>query len=218
MNPVENEAVVAAAMIQYNQKYNHNNHKKNSNDNSDNKKSSSPDYRHRRKRPHVHPQPSPSPPIGSSDGHPPPPPDNNNDHGMMDTADGMMMMTYVELIDCPKFENVKLRNGISQWSVAEYQEDNDDDDGNDSDIGSDGNQNTKSYLQWYDTYGDAVRRVGHHDTTKNNPTTTVLTPTLWPPTDHADIRTSLRKCQRLLPHDQDSGGFFLALLRKCSAA
>ena len=205
-------------MIQYNQKYNHNNHKKNSNNSK--KKSSSPDNRHRRKRPHVHPQPSPSPPIGSSDGHPPPPPppnnnNNNNDHGMMDSADGM---TYVELIDCPKFENVKLRNGISQWSVAEYQEDNDDDDGNDSDIASDGNQNTKSYLQWYDTYGDAVRRVGHHDTTKNNPTTTVLTPTLWPPTDHADIRTSLRKCQRLLPHDQDSGGFFLALLRKCSAA
>ena len=53
---------------------------------------------------------------------------------------------------------------------------------------------------------------------KNDMSTTVLTPTLWPPneTDHAELKRSLSKCQRLLPQDQDSGGFFIALIRKCA--
>ena len=179
LNPVEDEAVVAAAMIQYN---NYNKSRKQS--------------QHRSQATNI---------------------DNEKDVKQPSTA-----MTCVELVECPKFDNVKLRNGVSQWSVAEYQHDHYDtmNDNNDSD--DDGNQqevSTKQYLQWYDTYDDAVQRIGNIQSTSHpHRTTTVLTPTLWPPNqnDHADILQSLSKCQRLLPHDQDSGGFFIALIRKCT--
>jgi len=37
--------------------------------------------------------------------------------------------------------------------------------------------------------------------------------TLWPPSN-PKYQASLRKCIRMVPHDNDSGGFFIALLRK----
>ena len=37
-------------------------------------------------------------------------------------------------------------------------------------------------------------------------------PTLWPP-PHAG-KMNLDRCSRMLPHDQDTGGFFVALLKK----
>ena len=180
LNPVEDEAVVAAAIIQYNnyssRKQQHRQSQRTSKHHLDHSKST-------------------------------------------DEKD----ITYVELIDCPKFDNVKLRNGVSKWRVAEYQHDHDNSDNSqdDPDVSSDGRQLTKQYLQWYDTYEDAVRRVGnaHDDSTerKNKVATTMNIPTLWPPndTDHSDIVQSLSKCQRLLPQDQNSGGFFIALIRKC---
>jgi len=40
-----------------------------------------------------------------------------------------------------------------------------------------------------------------------------LPKTLWPPAEK-EIVESLRHCIRLLPHDNDTGGFFIAVLRK----
>jgi hypothetical protein len=188
LNPIEDEAVVAAAIIQYN---NNNVHYQS------------------RKRSQI---------SGSGDVKP----SKNNNTNDNDQSTTSATTTYVELIDCPKFDNVKLRNGISQWRVAEYQHDDHEDDFDDSEDGTDDNARPRQYLQWYDTYEDAVHRIG---TSSNNSksnhryrTSTVLTPTLWSPnsTDHADVIQSLSKCQRLLPQDQDSGGFFIALIRKCT--
>jgi 16S rRNA C967 or C1407 C5-methylase (RsmB/RsmF family) len=39
-------------------------------------------------------------------------------------------------------------------------------------------------------------------------------PTMWPPAKGAAKWMRLERCSRLLPHDQDTGGFFIALLRK----
>eukprot|EP01036_Dinobryon_divergens_P032948 gene32948-42635_t len=40
-----------------------------------------------------------------------------------------------------------------------------------------------------------------------------ILPTMYPPTDEL-TRGELAKCMRLLPHDQDTGGFFVAVFRK----
>jgi 16S rRNA C967 or C1407 C5-methylase (RsmB/RsmF family) len=181
LNPVEDEAVVAAAMIQYN--------------------------RYSKSRSQAHQQ---SIAIGKGAVNHQESNKEKNDVKPSSAA----TTTYVELVDCPIFDNVKLRNGISQWSVAEYQHYHDDAN-DDSEDETDANQRPKQYLQWYDTYEDAVRRIGNND----GRSSTVLTPTLYPPhsIDHADIIQSLSKCQRLLPQDQDSGGFFFALIRKCDS-
>jgi hypothetical protein len=42
-------------------------------------------------------------------------------------------------------------------------------------------------------------------------------PSLWPPPAAEAGRLRLERCSRLLPHDQDTGGFFVALLRKTAA-
>ena len=42
-------------------------------------------------------------------------------------------------------------------------------------------------------------------------------PSLWPPTkDEMELRGELTKCLRFFPHDNDTGGFFVCILRKTS--
>ena len=44
-------------------------------------------------------------------------------------------------------------------------------------------------------------------------------PTMWPPVRPAEAKKlHLERCARFLPHDQDTGGFFVALLRRREAA
>ena len=40
------------------------------------------------------------------------------------------------------------------------------------------------------------------------------TRSMWPPSDGAVVGMDLSKCTRLLPQDNDTGGFFVALFRK----
>ena len=39
-------------------------------------------------------------------------------------------------------------------------------------------------------------------------------PGMWPPSEEERKAMHLERCMRLLPHDQDTGGFFVTLLRK----
>nr|CAB3264454.1 tRNA (cytosine(34)-C(5))-methyltransferase [Phallusia mammillata] len=58
---------------------------------------------------------------------------------------------------------------------------------------------------WYEKYEDLP------DTVKN------IVKTMFPPEDKDEVRNMhLERCLRLLPHQQDTGGFFVAVLRKVS--
>ena len=113
----------------------------------------------------------------------------------------------------PEFELVKgamdagapgmrYRPGVSTWKVAEHafkgqagtsRFDSDSESESDDDV----------TLRWYDDYGTA--------TAAGMPATEV---SMWPPSQEVAKRMHLERCARLLPHDQDTGGFFIALLRR----
>jgi tRNA (cytosine34-C5)-methyltransferase len=68
-------------------------------------------------------------------------------------------------------------------------------------MGGDGGDDVR--LRWHATF-EAARSAGMPH----------ATPTLWPPDEATAGAMNLERCSRLLPHDQDTGGFFVALLRK----
>ena len=43
---------------------------------------------------------------------------------------------------------------------------------------------------------------------------TIIRPEMFPPTPEEAEKLNLKKCLRILPHQQDTGGFFVALLEK----
>jgi hypothetical protein len=58
-------------------------------------------------------------------------------------------------------------------------------------------------LRWYATHEDAVAAG-----------MPCAAPTMWPPPRAKTKSLRLERCARFLPHDQDTGGFFVALLRR----
>lgn len=107
----------------------------------------------------------------------------------------------VELLEITGLADWKYRRGVSAWKVATYVEeaagaklaDNDDD------------EEETPKLTWYKTYEDAVAAGQMKE----------ALPSMWPTsTPQANSSFHLCRCARLLPQDYDSGGFFLALLRK----
>ena len=88
---------------------------------------------------------------------------------------------------------LKRRAGLSTWRVADHVE------------ASAGAAATEEEVQlrWHESHEAAVTAGMPH-----------ALPTLWPPLPKAATRMRLERCSRLLPHDQDTGGFFIALLRK----
>eukprot|EP00978_Attheya_sp_CCMP212_P000390 scaffold788_cov56-Attheya_sp.AAC.3 len=123
----------------------------------------------------------------------------------------------VELVEWPAhvMPNLIRRPGVRSWRVASLA-DQDNKDGNESD-----SSNEREFqLSWHDTYKDALD-AGMLD----------AVPTLWPPV--VDSKTGedqdsksvdgireapehfhMERCNRIFPQDQDTGGFFVALLRK----
>ena len=103
---------------------------------------------------------------------------------------------------------IKYRPGVQTWRVAEHvtRESGDDDsrlDRFDSDSEDDEDEVT---LRWYGTYEDAV-----------DAKMPSASPTMWPRPQHHERGgrdLHLERCARFLPHDQDTGGFFVALLRR----
>lgn len=95
----------------------------------------------------------------------------------------------VELVEFPDISGLIRRKGIREWRVADY-------------TGEDTSSDDEEVrLRWHTTWQDAV------DSNMDKPRKS-----MWPCSDTDALH--LERCTRLWPHDKDSGGFFLALIRK----
>jgi 16S rRNA C967 or C1407 C5-methylase (RsmB/RsmF family) len=107
----------------------------------------------------------------------------------------------VEVIEWPHPTGFTGRPGIANWKVADYPRDASDKGlADEVGVGS-GDDGETPRLQWYETYSEA-KDAGMQ----------CALPSMWPPEKTTDLH--LERCTRLWPQDQDTGGFFLALLRK----
>jgi 16S rRNA C967 or C1407 C5-methylase (RsmB/RsmF family) len=95
-----------------------------------------------------------------------------------------------ELVELPSLPGLQHRPGVQHWNVGDY--------------AGDVNEEEQPLLRWHATYQDAIQ-AGMKD----------AVPTLWPSSSVQPIH--LERCFRLWPQDHDSGGFFVALLRKKSS-
>jgi 16S rRNA C967 or C1407 C5-methylase (RsmB/RsmF family) len=98
------------------------------------------------------------------------------------------------------FPGLKLRNGVNSWLVADCAN-------TDKSVHVDSNDEDLNpvTLRWHDNYTDA-KNSGMENVVKS----------LWPPAGGERDRFLLHRCVRLWPQDQDTGGFFIALLKKKS--
>lgn len=97
---------------------------------------------------------------------------------------------------------MRYRPGVSTWKVAEHTFKGKDD-ASRFDSDSDSESDDDVTLRWYDDY-ELASAAGMPATE----------PSMWPPSQEDAKSMHLERCARLLPHDQDTGGFFIALLRK----
>jgi 16S rRNA C967 or C1407 C5-methylase (RsmB/RsmF family) len=109
-------------------------------------------------------------------------------------------ITEVELLEWPRnaFPGLKRRSGVNSWLVADCTNSE-----KDMDDGTDTEDLNPVTLRWHKNYRDALT-AGMDNVVKS----------LWPPTEDENLFFFLNRCIRLWPQDQDSGGFFVALLRK----
>jgi multisite-specific tRNA:(cytosine-C5)-methyltransferase len=112
-------------------------------------------------------------------------------------------LPLIELLNFPNIPGLILRNGISHWKVADF-DDHTIDATLSSDAEDDSDAQGVSRLSWYETYEDAVANKSGGER--------MWARTMWPPPTPDTM--PLSRCKRLWPQDQDSGGFFLALIRK----
>lgn len=105
----------------------------------------------------------------------------------------------IELISATLPGDLIARPGIKTWRVADYQE------GEDTTFDTSDDMDEMPCLSWYDSVDAAMKskHAGHKAAT--------LLPSMWP-SNEKDLH--LERCIRLWPQDKDTGGFFLALLRK----
>uniref|UniRef100_A0A7S2ETV3 SAM-dependent MTase RsmB/NOP-type domain-containing protein n=1 Tax=Ditylum brightwellii TaxID=49249 RepID=A0A7S2ETV3_9STRA len=111
----------------------------------------------------------------------------------------------VELIEWPKdlLPDFKRRPGVEQWRIAGYSNSVDKDSTSDDDEG-DVNDDF-GQLSWYDSY-EKAKEAGM----------AYVEETMWHPDEdeNEEHGINLKYCSRLWPQDQDTGGFFVALIRK----
>ena len=81
------------------------------------------------------------------------------------------------------------RPGISTWKVADYTSTSAD------------SEDEIPRLSWYESYSEAEKADMEG-----------AVPTMWPPKETGLL--NLERCIRLFPQDQDTGGFFVSLIRK----
>ena len=95
----------------------------------------------------------------------------------------------MELVPLPAMGGLRSRPGVHNWKIADYVGESEEED------------EDMVRLRWHVSYEDAVKTKMEH-----------ATATMWPPNDAESL--FLNRCVRLWPQDNDSGGFFLALIRK----
>lgn len=141
----------------------------------------------------------------------------------------------VELIEWPKLEGLVLRPGVSDWKVLDHHhqrttpqddekvmETNDKSDTNlvAGDVTVDEDDDTVSSWLEYSTYEEAMLNKMQHcyqtlwPHSKKESITTTATTTSDNNSTATKLQLNLQYCCRLWPQDQDTGGFFVALLRK----
>ena len=114
-------------------------------------------------------------------------------------AGGEQQQPAFELLEVPTLmKGFHLRPGLSTWRVAEYC--NDDSEYSTS-KGDDEDDDETPQLTWYDAFEDAHKVM-------SNPVRS-----MWPPAKNVSL-LHLERCLRLWPQDNDSGGFFLTLIRR----
>lgn len=112
---------------------------------------------------------------------------------------------------------MKYRPGVAAWRVAEHVLRGSAPGGGnasgpaqlyaDADDDSDSDSEREVSLRWYASYDEAAAAG-----------MPAAAPTMWPPaTPTGGRELHLERCARFLPHDQDTGGFFVALLRRRQA-
>ncbi len=110
----------------------------------------------------------------------------------------------VELLEWPSdvLSRLKRSKGVRSWRVANYVDEskmNDLNDSNRIDI------DDMPQIQWYESFEQAIAdRVPH------------AAESMFPPLEKYKNEMKLDRCLRLLPQDNDTGGFFVALLRRVS--
>ena len=122
----------------------------------------------------------------------------------------------VEIMEITSLEGWIHRPGVTSWRVAHYKDNGTDrpsqsaqfapsDDTHDDEEGTRNDDNDQDdempTLTWYASY-EAAKKDQMME----------AVPTMWP---SLDMPSNLHYCARLFPQDYDSGGFFLALLKKC---
>jgi 16S rRNA C967 or C1407 C5-methylase (RsmB/RsmF family) len=107
----------------------------------------------------------------------------------------------VELLDWPEnsLPGFKRRCGVTKWRIAHYDWNGETDEDCDSLLESDG----MPRLSWFDSY-DAAKDASMPHAVES----------MWPPETKVSKSMNIEKCTRLLPQDNDTGGFFVALIRK----
>mmetsp|Transcript_2797 Transcript_2797/g.4818 ORF Transcript_2797/g.4818 Transcript_2797/m.4818 type:complete len:610 (-) Transcript_2797:115-1944(-) len=122
-----------------------------------------------------------------------------------------------ELLEVPQSlcNGLILRPGVTNWRIADYLVGT-----SDADEEMGGEEETSPRLQWYESYEEAI-------TNNMNGACKSMWPCIDKQLHHQQQQQqqhhqqqpafgSLTKCLRLLPQDQDTGGFFVALIQRTS--
>jgi tRNA (cytosine34-C5)-methyltransferase len=137
-------------------------------------------------------------------------------------ADDDAVGPAVELVPWPGLPGLTHRPGVSEWKIADYvvgnkapvvipgvndvddkKNGNDDEEDSGDEDDDDQNEDETVRLSWYSSYDDAKAANMEHAVSS-----------MWPPTQSDNVDLHLERCARLWPQDHDTGGFFVALLRK----
>ena len=94
-----------------------------------------------------------------------------------------------ELVQWPAIQGFTGRPGVSSWKVADYVGDTDQED------------EENVHLRWHTSYEDAVAANMEKACSS-----------MWPPVSTDELH--LERCVRLWPQDHDSGGFFVAVIKR----
>ena len=96
------------------------------------------------------------------------------------------------------------RNGVSTWRVAEENESATKDQTKDTANLPVSSRSEVKSIRWLSSPGEAETSCKK-----------IITPSMFPPSQEEASKMMLNRCFRIFPHDQDTGGFFVAVLRKC---